>query len=87
MTKEEIGREVSTFINTNFLFGEREVDLNESLLGSGAIDSTGILEIITFLEERFKVSFEDEELTGDNFDTIERIRTFLLSKLSSGSSG
>ena len=85
MQKEKLRR----FILENFLFTDDESELNDddSFMENQIIDSTGILEIITFLEERFKVSFEDEELTGDNFDTIERIRTFLLSKLSSGSSG
>ena len=83
MNKEEIGEEVSKFINTNFLFDRKNVDINESLVGSGTIDSTGILEVITFLEKRFNVTFEDEELVGDNFDTVDRIRSFLFKKLSS----
>ncbi|HLE32844.1 MAG TPA: acyl carrier protein [Bacteroidota bacterium] len=83
MNKEEIGEEVSRFIDANFLFDERHVEINESLVGSGTIDSTGILEVITFLEKRFNVTFEDEELVGDNFDTVDRIRSFLFKKLSS----
>jgi len=83
MNKEEIGEEVSRFIDANFLFDERHVKINESLVGSGTIDSTGILEVITFLEKRFHVTFEDEELVGDNFDTVDRIRSFLFKKLSS----
>ena len=83
MNKEEIGEEVSRFIKTNFLFDERPVNVNESLVGSGTIDSTGILEVIAFLEQRFNVTFEDEELVGDNFDTVDRIQSFLFKKLSS----
>ena len=86
MTREEIGDEISRYINENFLFGDRRVEPTESLIGSGVVDSTGILEIITFLEDRFEVSFNDAELVADNFNTVERMVSFVLSKLTPPSS-
>ncbi len=86
MTREEIGDEISRYINENFLFGDRRVEPTESLIGSGVVDSTGILEIITFLENRFQVSFDDAELVADNFNTVEHMVSFVLSKLTPPSS-
>ncbi|HTY58887.1 MAG TPA: acyl carrier protein [Bacteroidota bacterium] len=85
MTQEQIKDQVRQFIRTNFVFDDRRVlEDKESLLGSGVIDSTGILELISYLEEHFNVKFEDTELTGENFDSVERISTFVEAKLSPG---
>ncbi len=85
MTQEQIKEQVRQFIRKNFVFDARRVlDDAESLLGSGVIDSTGILELISFLEEHFGVKFEDSELTGENFDSVEKISTFVSGKLSPG---
>ena len=78
MAPDDVAKEIENFIKSNYLLDESEVlDHNQSLLGSGIIDSTGILELITFLEGRFGVSFEDRELTAENFESIGRIVTFL----------
>ncbi len=83
MTKEEIGTSVSKFISKTFLFDEtKKVGENVSLLGTGVIDSTGVLELISFLESTFNVKFEDNELVGDNFDSVDKIRNFMHEKLS-----
>lgn len=82
MTQEEIGQIVSAFISKNFLFDEsKKLGEDDSLLGSGAIDSTGILELITFLESTFRLKFDDKELVAENFDSIARIKSFVASKL------
>ncbi len=81
MPNEEIGHTVSQFISKNFLFDEkRKVPEHESLLGSGVVDSTGILELIAFLEQRYDLKFADDELVADNFDSIEKIKTFISKK-------
>jgi len=65
---------IHAFIRTNFLFDEtRTVGDDEPLLGSGIIDSTGILELITYIEQEFALSFEDAELVGENFNTVSSI--------------
>jgi acyl carrier protein len=70
------------FIKSNFLFDDRKIlKDDDSLLGSGIIDSTGVLELISFLEKEFSISFEDNELTGENFDSISKIISFLLRKI------
>jgi len=53
---------------------------DESLLGTGVIDSTGVLELIGFLEEKFQLTFDDNELVAENFDTVLKITAFLQKK-------
>ncbi len=85
MTQDQIREEIRQFVRKNFVFDTRRVlDDKESLLGSGVIDSTGILELISYLEEHFAVKFEDAELTGENFDSVEKITSFVSGKLTSG---
>ena len=80
--QQEIKNAVREFIQKNFIFNSTTVfDDNESLLGSGVIDSTGVLELIGFLEEKYKLTFDDSELIGENFDTVLKITAFLKNKL------
>lgn len=53
----------------------------ESLLDSGLIDSTGIYELVTFVENEFDVRVDDEEIVPENFETIESIARFVDRKL------
>jgi acyl carrier protein len=83
MDKRDIGITVSTFIRKNFLFDEHaNINEKDSLLGTGTVDSTGILELICYLETTYKLKFQDDELIADNFDSIERISDFICRKLS-----
>ncbi len=80
--EQEIGQQVMGFMRENFLFDDtRSLGEEESLIGSGVIDSTGILELISFLEKQFHVSFDDQELVAENFDSVKRIKSFLSRKM------
>jgi len=82
MNKDQIGQTVTKFIGKNFLFDEtKKVPENDSLLGSGIIDSTGVLELIAFLEQQYGLKFEDNELVAENFDSINNIKSFISKKL------
>jgi len=82
MTQEEVRTSVHQFIRKNFLFDDKTpLEDDQSLLGSGVVDSTGILELISFLEETCRVKFEDSELVAENFDTINRISGFIEAKI------
>ncbi len=73
---------VRTFIVDNFLFGKSDgLDDAQSFLDSGIIDSTGILELVAFLERTFGIHVEDEELVPENLDSINNISKFLGAKL------
>lgn len=72
---------VKEFIVENFLFGDDQgLDNDASFLDNGIIDSTGILELVTFLEETFNIEIADEELVPENLDSINQIVSFLAKK-------
>ncbi len=82
MMREDVGNQVKTFIQQNFIFDDRKsLDARESLIGSGIIDSTGVLELIGFLEQTYKLKFDDDELVAENFDSLDKISTFVMGKL------
>lgn len=73
---------IRDFIVENFLFGEDNGFTEEtSFLESGMIDSTGILEIINFLEETYHIVVEDNELIPENLDSLKNLDRFLNKKL------
>jgi acyl carrier protein len=80
--QQDIQKTVRDFIQKNFIFDPNTVLANdESLLGAGVIDSTGVLELIGFLEDKFQLQFGDDELVAENFDTIVKISAFVQNKL------
>lgn len=69
------------FIVDNFLFGDGGKISNDTpLFEKGIIDSTGVLELVAFIEDNFKVKVQDEELVQDNFSSLIAIEKFLQSK-------
>jgi len=73
---------IRAFIVENFLFGkDDELKDDSSFLDEGIIDSTGILELVSFLEEEFSISVEDEELVPENLDCIQNVVAYLGRKL------
>lgn len=87
MTQEDISATTREFIKRNFLYDEKKsLGEEESLMGSGVVDSTGILELIAFLEETFGLKFRDDELVADNFDSLAKISVFVAGKTAKGKS-
>jgi acyl carrier protein len=83
MAHEDMHSTVQQFIRKNFIFDDKtQLGDDQSLLRTGIVDSTGILELIAFLEVTFKVKFADHELVADNFDSVSRIISFMNRKLS-----
>ncbi len=82
MDKDEVKRIIYEFIKENFLFGD-DGPLKEetSFLESGIVDSTGILELVSFLEERFGIKIEDEELIPENLDSLLNVTYYVEKKL------
>lgn len=69
---------VRTFIKDNFLFGNDEGLTDEtSFIDEGIIDSTGILELVGYLEETFSIKIEDQDLIPENFDSVNNIVQYL----------
>lgn len=78
-----IAQEVREFVVANFLFGQDDPTLTEdrSFLENGIIDSTGVLELVAFLEQRFAIAVGDRELLPENLDSIGNIARFVSRKL------
>lgn len=77
----EVKGRLKDFIVENFLFGDAAgLEDETSFLESGIIDSTGMLELITFLEEQFQIQIEDEELSPENLDSLNNLEAFLSRK-------
>lgn len=78
----EAKEKVRAFIVENFMFGNDEGLTDEtSFLEEGIIDSTGVLELVDFLEETFSISVDDEELIPENLDSIKNLAAYLEKKI------
>lgn len=72
---------IRAFVVENFLFGEAGALTDDaSLLDEGVIDSTGVLELVAFLEEEYEISVEDSELVPENLDSIAAIGAYVVRK-------
>jgi acyl carrier protein len=78
-----IEQEIRQFIIDNFLFGELEATLfnDDSLLDRGIIDSTGVLELVTFLEDKYGMKIQDDELVPKNLDSVNGLVQFVSRKV------
>jgi len=70
---------VRGYILENFLFTDDQSALenSDSFLEKGLVDSTGILEILTFIEDDFNITIEDEEMVPENLDSVANIIAFI----------
>jgi acyl carrier protein len=74
----DYGAEIRAFILDRFLFGEaREIRADLSLLDAGILDSTGVLELVSYMENRYGIKVEDDELVPENLDSIDGLCAFL----------
>jgi acyl carrier protein len=86
--KPERGRELDTkeqirqYLAQNFLFSNNGLDLSNdaSFLEEGIVDSTGVLEMVMFVEETFNIEVNDDEIVPDNFDSVNALATFIARK-------
>jgi acyl carrier protein len=85
MTQAQIESAVKQFVVDKFMFGQGGDKLSgdTSFLESGLIDSTGVLELVMFLEEKFGVKVADEEMLPENLDSIRSIAAYVTRKLAS----
>ena len=79
-TKEQIRQ----YIAQNFLFSDNGFELGDdvSFLDEGVVDSTGVLELVMFVEETFNVEVDDEDIVPDNFDSVHNLAVYIESKAS-----
>lgn len=76
---DELRDNIRNFILENYLFTNdvAAIALDDSLLGRGIVDSTGMLEIIFFIEEKLGVKVKDEEMIPENLDSVNKIAQFV----------
>jgi acyl carrier protein len=81
-TMEIVGT-IEKFIVDEIIVGEKgtELDPDASLISSGIVDSLALLRLIAFIEEKFGVVIEDEEVVSDNFETLNVMKGLVESKL------
>jgi acyl carrier protein len=74
-----IEQEIRQFIVDNFLFGDNDSTFSndDSFLEREIIDSTGILELVAFLEEKYEIKIKDNELVPENLDSISCLVRFI----------
>ena len=77
-------KQIRDFVTTNFYVADpKALEDSTSLLDHGIIDSTGVLEVIMFVESAFGVTVEDAEMLPENLDSIERIAAFVAAQAGS----
>ena len=79
----EIAAKISDFVVANFLFGDSSkmpAD-TDSLIENGIIDSTGVLELIEYLETTFGISVKEEEAIPQNLDGLAALTAYVVGKL------
>jgi acyl carrier protein len=77
-----IENEIRKFIMENFILdGDGNPSNEDSLLEKGIIDSTGVLELVAFIEQTYSFKIKDEELVPENLDSIKNISQFIQNKL------
>jgi acyl carrier protein len=77
-----IEQQVRIFIIENFLFGQDGgLKDGDSFLQGAVIDSTGVLQLVAYLEETYGIAVEDEEVTPENMDSISNVSAYLRRKL------
>lgn len=82
MELDEIKIKIKEYILENFLYSASNDKLadNDSFLEQGIIDSTGILELVAYIEETFSIKLSDDDLVPENLDSINNIGNFILGK-------
>ncbi len=79
----DIIKTLREYIVDNFLFGDTnfKFDDDTSFMDSGILDSTGILELITFVESTFDITIDDDEVLPENLDSLKNLEQFISKKM------
>jgi len=80
MTIEE---KIRQYVADNFLFSDDGYQLSDdvSFLEEGIVDSTGVLELVMFVEETYSVAVKDEEIVPENFDSVSQLAAYVRRKM------
>jgi acyl carrier protein len=78
----EIKKEIKEYISKNLLFSNDGYGFTDdaSFLEEGIVDSQGVMELVMFVEDQFKISVADEDITPDNFDSVQLLADYVRRK-------
>ena len=80
--REEVATKLREFVFAQFpLARQRQIGSDTSLIEQGIVDSMGVLEIVTFIESEFSFVLDDDEMLGENFNSIDSLTTFVQTRL------
>jgi acyl carrier protein len=79
----EIEQEIRNYLTEEFLFGRSETLNDDTPLLGNVIDSQGVIEVVSFVQEHFKIEVEDEDVTTDNLATLKSVVALVEKKLRS----
>jgi len=82
MNNIEVMSRIRKFIINNFFFGVESIKFtdNDSFMQKGIVDSTGILELVNFIEQEFGITVEDDELLPENLDSLLNLAKYIATK-------
>ena len=79
-----LAQRISKYVSENLLYVDEgfEYDYDTSFIGEGLIDSMGVMELLNFVQSEFDIRVEQQEVTPDNFDSINKLAAFVARKQS-----
>ena len=82
-TELDLISEIKDYICGTMLIGlsDQSIEPDESLVQRGVVDSTGVLELVEFLQSRYGIVVKDDEITTDNLDSLNSIAGYVQRKL------
>jgi len=83
---DRLRQQIRRFVIDSFLFGQDELADDESFMDGGILDSTGVLQLVGFVEGTFAISVADDELVPANLDSVASVALYVQRKLSVPSS-
>jgi acyl carrier protein len=86
MPVTDIQQEIRNFLIETFLFGRNEKLTDDAPLLDSVIDSHGVVEFVVFLQDRFGIQVEDDEVNTNNLDSVNKTAAYVQSKLAASSS-
>lgn len=83
LDQQSVRKDIKDFIVESFMFGSDDQAFadSDSFMEKGIVDSTGILELTSFVEEKFGITIEDDEMIPDNLDSVDNLAGFIARKL------
>jgi acyl carrier protein len=81
MQTTDVEREIRSFLVDNILLGRTEALRDDERLLGKVIDSTGVIELVTFLQDRFVITVQDDEINPENLESIQTVVAYVARKL------